>query len=77
MAKRKPKKKPVEEAAAQSTDESTDPSWAVFGRIDPALKKPTEDYISDREYSPVIARVIERALREFLERQGYWPPKKS
>jgi hypothetical protein len=64
MAKKKPK----------TEEQGRDKGWGVFARLDPALKKPTEDYIKSREYPPHLARVLERALRMLLEQEGYWPP---
>lgn len=51
--------------------------WKLFSRIDIALKQPFEEYIESREYPPDQARVIERALREFLQKEGFWPPKQK
>jgi len=52
-------------------------SWAIFARIDPALQEPVQQYIASRDYPPQIGQVLERALKELLKREGFWPPKQS
>lgn len=49
--------------------------WRLFTKIDIALKKRFEAYSASLEYPVDQARIIERAFREFLERQGFWPHK--
>ncbi len=65
--------KPVQPEQAQSEEQPT--VWRLFTKIDIALKKPFEAYGASLEYPVDQARIVERAFREFLERQGFWPPK--
>jgi hypothetical protein len=43
--------------------------------LDPALKQPALDFIASHDRPPALSRVLERALKEFFAKHGYWPPK--
>lgn len=51
------------------------PSWTIYARIDPDLQEAVDRYIASQEYPPTIGRVVERALKDLLEKAGLWPVK--
>ncbi len=70
------KKKKVGNINPETTQSKEQPAvWKLFTKIDVALKEPFEAYAASLEYPVDQARIIERAFREFLERQGFWPHK--
>jgi hypothetical protein len=65
------KQKPAEPAAAADDAET----WTIYAKIDPALRTAFQEYAESREYPPALARVLERALRDFFKREGFPKPK--
>lgn len=49
--------------------------WSVFAPVNSLLRRSFENYQESLEYNPPLARVVERALREFFTREGVYPPK--
>lgn len=72
MAKDKPKTKP----ANNETKEGSADIWRLFTKIDGSLRAPFDEYMRSLEYPTDQSRIIEKAFKEFLEKRGFWPPKK-
>lgn len=51
------------------------PAWVLYCRVDPELEKAVGEFISQQELKPSLARVVERALKLYLESKNCWPPK--
>lgn len=45
--------------------------------IDPLVNEALTKYVQSQVFRPAKTAVLELALREHLERAGFWPPKKS
>lgn len=45
--------------------------------IDPVVNEALTKYVQSQVFRPAKTAVLELALREHLERAGFWPPKKS
>lgn len=45
--------------------------------IDPLVNEALTKYVQAQVFRPAKTAVLELALREHLERAGFWPPKKS
>jgi hypothetical protein len=50
---------------------------AVHVYLDPQLLAAFESFRKSLDFPPKKTEVMERALREFLERNGFWPPSKG
>lgn len=47
----------------------------IHAEVSPEIGKAIEAYRNSLEYRPVMVDVLEKALTEFLEKRGFWPPK--
>jgi hypothetical protein len=65
--------------AKKKTDNDDGPHRAphrnVGARIDPQIHAAMEAYIAAQKYPPSVKQVLEVALSEFLEREGFSPLK--
>lgn len=50
---------------------------SVHVYIDPAVSEALTKYVQSQVFPPKKTAVLELALREHLERAGFWPPPKS
>ena len=77
MEKPKPKKRGRPRKHAddpKSSDKRS--SQAVHFYVDPVFMRALDKFRQDfGEFVPPKTEVLERALREYLEKRGYWPPK--
>lgn len=74
MTKKRSTSKPT---SVRETKPESEEIWKLFTKIDGSLKTPFEDYLASLEYPTDQARVIEKMFKEFLEKRGFWPPKKK
>lgn len=51
------------------------PTDTIFARVPPELGKAIDDYLDSLRPAPTLTAVVKVALEEFLETQGFWPPK--
>jgi hypothetical protein len=62
----------------ESTDAAQERSGtSVHVYIDPLVNAALTEYIASQVFRPSKTAVLELALREHLERAGFWPPKKA
>lgn len=57
-----------------SEPESPRSGSSVHVYIDPQLGDALEQYQETFPFKPKKTEILERALREFLQRAGHWPP---
>ena len=72
---KKPLGRPRKYESADADQERSGTSIHVY--IDPAVNGSLAKYISTQVFKPSKTAVLELALREHLERAGFWPPKKN
>lgn len=72
MAKNKPKSNATDTVGKDSSADI----WRLFTKIDGSLREPFDEYMKSLEYPTDQSRIIEKAFKEFLEKRGFWPPKK-
>ena len=67
MAEKKKRKGPGRPATGRS------PSVTIFARVTPDVAQALEDYINSFQYPPKTVAIVTRALKDLLEREGFWP----
>lgn len=71
MSKRKKpdgEKKPMNAAVPQTRTGKPIRCW-----IDEELGKALDRFVNSHKFKPSITSVVELAIQEFLEQQGFWP----
>ncbi len=68
----RPKKTPGEQQSAKPR-----PGYPVFARLDSELGAALDRFFAAQRLKPTLTTVIEAALKEFLQKEGFWPPKKG
>ena len=67
--------RPRKYEAADANQERSGTSVHVY--IDPVVNDALAEYIASQIFRPSKTAVMELALREHLQRAGFWPPKKN
>ena len=62
---------------ASGTEPKPRPGYPVFARIDEELGAALEEFLGAQRYRPTLTTVLEQALKDLLEREGFWPKKKE
>lgn len=47
---------------------------SVHVYIDPRIRAAAQSFMDNHEFNPDLTAVVSQALKELLERHGYWPP---
>jgi hypothetical protein len=78
MSKRQTSKKPMVQTAqpvpTQAKDYHRDPRESFH--LPPELQAALLEYLANTKPSPGKSETLRTSLEEFLERKGYWPPRK-
>lgn len=53
------------------------PKYNIHTGIDVEIGKALDAYMESFVYEPLLKDVAERALKMLLEKEGFWPPKKT
>lgn len=54
-----------------------EPAAALQTRVPLALKAALDSYCDAQRIRPDTSEVLRTIIREFLEREGFWPPKQN
>ena len=71
------KKKHADPAKPPAKKPNRSPSWVVYCRVDPDLEAQVNKFIALQELKPTLGRIVERALKMYLESKDLWPPEED
>ena len=71
------KKKTADNVKPQVKKPNRSPSWVVYCRVDPDLEAQVDKFIAAQELKPTLGRIVERALKMYLESKHLWPPEED